>query len=281
MNKNNKKFAVNLNKDDSLETLLRLGANSLLIYYQKDNLNYYKEKLSTLPNDISISFVVDKIYWNEESFKILKNIFKDRKLEIFADINIGDNLEEYRKLCVEYKYHFSILYPCNNFYDINILKNHHVYTYFITTELLFDLDNVYSMIKTEGEELETNITMILKSKPLINMNEILPYQYPFVLPSHRHIYDFYIDTYMIGVSDQEKNVLLDIYKKDEAWNGNISEITEVPLDINAYFIPDTFAQRRTNCQLACMKGKQCMLCPLFLETSEQIRVNFKNLISQE
>lgn len=96
----------------------------------------------------------------------------------------------------------------------------------------------------------------------------------FIRPEDVELYEDYFDVLeFLNNEYYNTDIHYQIYAKDKYWFGNLKEIIiGFDMDLDSRFIIPRFAERRTGCGRACLKGTtKCTLCDTILQLSQSLQ----------
>lgn len=158
------------------------------------------------------------------------------------------------------KYFFAV--HCSSYETLEQCIKCGVSDVYITDDLCFDIPNVCKVCKKNNVSIRVYPNVAQGTDPKENSF--------FIRPEDAEMYETYVDVFeFYGASDRQET-LYKIYSRG-SWNGKLNQImTNIPFDIDNYYIPTIFGATRFNCQKKCYYS-DCKICSNSIELANAIR----------
>lgn len=263
-----------------------------LNYFHK--MKYFKEADElNVPYSAAISFIQehpDKVINIKMSDEDCEKFIKDNAIKVFdelkekyPDADFRFKLPSYRNDASKQLYELfqSCQQPPRYFFSTFVrdwdtligYANLNPCSIYISEDLGFDLVKVAETLHSRGIEVRcfANVAQSAWSE-----SEAL--KKFFIRPEDVDTYSPFVDViefFMIAV-EQRQSTLYKIYAIDKKWFGKLNEIIgDFNSEIDSrYILQPYFAEKRTRCGKACLKGSRCQLCEAMERSSELVQ-NYK------
>ena len=172
----------------------------------------------------------------------------------------------YINICKEYELKYYWAYPITTMYDLNALINLEVSYLFLGAPLCFMLDKCVN---------KTDIPIRLC--PNLAYDAYIPRSNgifgSWIRPEDIKDYEKYVRCMdFVGTDLKEEMVLLNIYKNQKSWPGNLNLlIKNFNINVDNRALPEEIGHLRTNCQQRCMSNGTCRFCETAIRFANQIR----------
>lgn len=154
---------------------------------------------------------------------------------------------------------------CSSYDKLDYCLSLDVSDVYVTDELAFDIVNVYKICKSKKVKIRVFPNVAQNSSPI--EPSVTSF---FIRPEDKKLYEDYVDVFeFYGKSDRQE-VLYDIYEQEQ-WNGKVNDIiTNLPVEVDNYYIANVFGYERLECKKSCLSSG-CNICNLACGLSNKIR----------
>lgn len=162
------------------------------------------------------------------------------------------------------KYYFNI--KINDWDRVIGLIDYGVSDILIVEGLGFELDKIAEIAHNSG--VQVRVYPNVAQSTWDDLDDLRKF---WIRPGDTKEYEPYVDVCEFYGQSEKNDILYDIYKKDEAWFGKLSEIiTGLNQELDSRYIVPRFVKKRIGCGRQCLKGGKCQMCDHIRDLSENL-----------